>query len=241
MIAAGYETKTEQIVISDGAEFLVRSLLDRRQFYDPTGAARDLGICSASWPLFGLVWPSGIQLAAQLARRPVSANERILEIGCGLGLASLVGQHRGARITASDCHPLTEKFLDKNARLNRLPLLKYRHGQWGAQTPPAPQGADVLTERYDMIIGSDVLYDRSAPEALAGFIDRHATPTAEVWIVDPNRGNRPAFNRHMAAYGFNLKREKHLQQQPAMGEGKLDTYKGRLLVYRRRQPDGAEV
>jgi hypothetical protein len=25
---------------------------------------------------------------------------------------------------------------------------------------------------------------------------------AQVWIVDPDRGNRPAFNRQMAALGF---------------------------------------
>ena len=42
------------------------------------------------WPLFGLLWPSGAQLAARLGARPVTPGERILEIGCGLALASLV-------------------------------------------------------------------------------------------------------------------------------------------------------
>src|SRR5690606_32747087 len=131
MTMPGYQTKLERIAIAGVNDLVIRSLLDRQQFHDPTGAAERLGICSASWPLFGLLWPSGIQLAAQLALRPVCANERILEIGCGLALGSLVAHRRGARITASDCHPLAQAFLDKNVLLNGMSPVKYRHGQWG--------------------------------------------------------------------------------------------------------------
>ncbi len=231
---SGYQTKLEHIAIAGVNDLLIRSLLDHQQFYDPTGAARRLGICSASWPLFGLLWPSSIQLAALLALRPVCANERILEIGCGLALASLVGQRRGARITASDRHPLAQAFLKENSRLNSMPSLKYRHGQWGIETAPSvfDTGAELLSARYDLIIGSDLLYERDTPEALASFIHNHALPDAEVWMVDPNRGHRTAFTRHMAAYGFQLMRDKDLRQ-PALPEEGGEAYKGRLLVYRR--------
>jgi tRNA1(Val) A37 N6-methylase TrmN6 len=53
------------------------------------------------------------------------AGKRILEIGCGLGLSSLVLQRRKADITASDQHPLAESFLAHNARLN-IAELAYR-------------------------------------------------------------------------------------------------------------------
>jgi predicted nicotinamide N-methyase len=66
----------------------IRSLLDKQQFFDPDGAALALGISSAFWSLFGLLWPSGSKLAERLATRPVSVQERILELGCGLALAS---------------------------------------------------------------------------------------------------------------------------------------------------------
>lgn len=46
---------------------------------------------------------------------------RILELGCGLGLPSLGLQARGADVTASNRHPLSEPFLDYNAALNHLP------------------------------------------------------------------------------------------------------------------------
>jgi hypothetical protein len=44
---------------------------------------------------------------------------------------------------------------------------------------------------FDLIIGSDLLYERDAGGLLAAFIGRHASPAGEVWIVDPDRGKPP--------------------------------------------------
>jgi predicted nicotinamide N-methyase len=237
MTMPGYRTKLESIAIAGVGNLFIRSLLDRQQYYDPDGAAERLGIGPAVWPLFGLLWPSALHLAAQLALRPVCANEKILEIGCGLGLASLVGHRRGARITASDCHPLAGDFLRENLLLNDLcASLRYKHGQWGETGPESvlDAGRAQLSSRYDLIIGSDLLYDRDMPAELAAFIDRHAVDDAEVWVVDPNRGHRPAFNRSMAALGFALYQDMQLSNlPPQLVDGPAALYKGRMLVYRR--------
>ena len=138
----GYRTRQHRVAIAGVDDLVIRSLADRRQFFDPLGEAERLGISSAAWPLFGLLWPSGAQLAARIALRPVSGGERILEVGCGLALASLVGHRRGADVTASDRHPLTERFLEENLRLNDLAPMKYRHGHWAVpELPPIGQGA----------------------------------------------------------------------------------------------------
>lgn len=207
------------------ADLVIRSLLDRQQFHDPLGEAERRGISSAAWPLFGLLWPSGAQLAAHIAVRTVRATERILEVGCGLALASLVGHRRGADVTASDCHPLAAGFLLENLRLNALAPMKYRLGHWSHENT---DDAALVQGRYDLIIGSDVLYERDASVALAGFIGRHATPAAEVWIIDPNRGNRPAFTRQMATEGFAMQE----QRLATLASPGIAAYKGRLLVYR---------
>lgn len=235
----GYLTKQELIAVAGEADLIIRSLLDRQQFADPLGAAEQLGISSSNWPLFGLLWPSSAHLAARLALRPVRAGERILEIGCGLALASLVGHRRGADVTASDCHPLTETFLLENLRLNGLQPMKYRLGQWGVA---AGLLATDVQGCFDLIIGSDLLYERDADDTLVAFIARHAAPLAEVWIVDPDRGNRPAFNRAMAGQGFDH-HEQRLSTSLPVGAGTLPGYKGRLLLYRRGAgpgPPGAE-
>lgn len=223
----GYDTKQERIAIAGADGLLIRSLLDRRQFADADGAAARLGISSAAWPLFGLSWPSGERLAEHMAARVPVPGERILEVGCGLGLASLVEHRRGADITASDLHPLAASFLAENLRLNALPPMKYRHGDWAGAEHGAR--ADRVVGRFDLVIGSDVLYDRDAAGALAGFIARHTQRAAEVWIVDPDRGNRPAFSRLMAGHGFALA-ERRLDRA---GTALREAYRGRLLSYRR--------
>lgn len=218
----GYEVRFDQVTVAGGADLNIRSLLDRQQYADPLGEAEAAGISPACWPLFGQIWPSAQKLADLMQTWEVGTR-RVLEIGCGLALASLVLHRRQGDITASDCHPLTEDFLRANLLLNHLPKLEYRTGNWGRDNP--------LLGEFDLIIGSDVLYERGHPEQLAAFLQLHAAPCAEVLIIDPNRSNRSAFNRCMALLGF------------AFTETAIDTplhdgshYRGRLLHYRRETP-----
>lgn len=228
----GYQTRHEQIAVQGEAGLLIRSLLDRQQYDDPDGEAAAAGISSAAWPLFGLVWPSGLRLAAHMAARPLKPGERILEVGCGLALASLVCHRRGADVTASDRHPLTSSFLLENLKLNDLPPLPYRTGNWSdalaADLAEVDDHLSVVHGRFNLIMGSDVLYERDETGQLAGFIERHAMPDAEVLIVDPDRANRSAFSQRMAAQGYAL--HTHSLSSPDAGSG---PYKGRLLQYTR--------
>jgi predicted nicotinamide N-methyase len=231
----GYLTCQASIAVLGVDDLLIRSLLDNNQFYDPLDEALNLGISSATWPLFGLLWPSGMRMAERMALRPVTG-ERILEIGCGLALSSLVAHRRGACVTASDCHPLTHAFLDENTRLNGLSPITYRHGLWGTAAL-RQDGLPVLTAAkdaavcgsFDLIVGSDILYERDDAGTLAHFIQAHAAPRSEVWVVDPNRGNRAAFHKHMALAGFAM------QEQVLDHAASLDrpAYKGRMLTYSR--------
>ena len=230
----GFRTHQTPIAVAGVDDLRIRALFDRQQFHDPHEHAARLGISSAAWPLFGLAWPSGIALAARLAQRPVRVGERIVELGCGLALPSLVGHRRGADITASDCHPMASTFLRANLRLNGLPPMNYRHGQWNiparARQRSGLRRGSVLRGRFDLVIGSDLLYERDASGGLAGFIAHHAKPQALVWIVDPDRGNRSAFHRQMADLGFVHRDEERLDTAP---HAAVMGYKGRLLSYRR--------
>jgi 2-polyprenyl-3-methyl-5-hydroxy-6-metoxy-1,4-benzoquinol methylase len=214
----GYLTKTETIIVG-GVDTIIRSLLDRQQFSDPYGDAQRCGISSANWPLFGLVWPSALVLAAHM-QHVALGQRQVLEVGCGLALASLVAHRRNGFVTASDHHPLTEPFLIENVLLNGLAPLRYQRGDWATSNPSLG--------RFDLIIGSDVLYDRAQPEQLAAFIELHAHAKMEVIIVDPDRGNRPAFNRGMDDLGY-TRSETKITALPGSGL----PYKGRVLSYRR--------
>lgn len=235
----GYLLKHELIDVEGVSALNIRSLLDRQQYADPLGRAEALGISSAAWPLFGLVWPSGVFLAEAMVRRPVLARERILELGCGLALASLVSHRRGADVTASDCHPLAGEFLLENLRLNGLLPMAYCHGDWSVpqdDAPPAATDAHLnprVSGLFDLIIGSDVLYERDEAGVLPDFIGRHGSADGEVIIIDPNRGNRSPFHRRMAAMGYALTETPIRAPLAARG-----AYSGRMLHYRRGRSAG---
>ncbi len=214
----GFEVKWET-VRGTGADMHLRSLLDRQQFHDPDGEAERAGISSATWPLFGLLWPSGRVLAHHMLSFEI-AGKRVLELGCGLALASLVVHRRGGDITASDNHPLAEGFLVENLRLNALLPMKYATGNWGRSNP--------ALGLFDVIIGSDILYDRGQPQALSEFIDLHSGAHVEVVIVDPDRGNIAGFNRCMAALGYD-----HAQTRVTQLPDAQSGYKGRVHRYDR--------
>ena len=202
-----------------GADYRIRALSDKQQFSDPGGAAERAGISSATWPLFGVLWPAGLVLAEEMSNFPV-AGKRVLEIGCGLGLSSLVLQRRGADITASDHHPLAEEFLSANAALNGLPEVPFRLAQWSGPNP------DLGT--FDLIIGGDVLYERDHVGLLAGFLALHARPEAEILITDPGRNHANALSRALAAQGFQCS-----ETRRAFEQGESPPFRGRLLHYRR--------
>jgi len=197
----------------------IRALSDRMQFHDPDGAAEQAGICDASWSMFGQLWPAS-QVLAEAVKYIDLKGRRVLELGCGLGLPSLVLQYRGADITASDHHPLSEEFLNYNATLNNLPIIPYLDLPWSEVGPER--------ERFDLIIGSDLLYEPNHAELLAGIVEQLAKPTAKVLISCPGRGYRNRFSRHLADLGFEL-----TEHRVPFSVGEKPPYKGRLLVYQR--------
>ncbi len=211
----GYDTVILDVPVGTHT-FRLKSLLDRQQYADPRGEAAGAGICSSSWPYFGWLWPAAVVLAEAMTEIDISGR-RILEIGCGLGLPSLVLKRNGADITASDHHPLVEPFLDFNAALNEMPPVDFVDLRW--DEPMHALG------RFDVIIGSDVLYERGHAELLARLIERHSKPHAEVWMSCPGRGYLGRFNRALRAQGFEVTAEAHSATQA--------DFRSRLLRYRR--------
>jgi predicted nicotinamide N-methyase len=198
----------------------IRVLKDVLQFHDHAGAAEKLGISSAAWPIFGVVWPSGQVLAHLMAQYHV-AGKRVLEVGCGIGLASLVLNSRSADITATDHHPEAEKYLVFNAALNKGQTIPFVRTGW----------ADPIVNnlgRFDLIIGSDLLYESGHVDLLAAFVDQHGRPCCDVIIVDPGRGFHGRFTSKMVSFGYS-----HTRKKPANTDYLNKQFKGWILTYTR--------
>lgn len=208
-----------QTVEVDYLDIHVRSLRDNQQFSDPLGEAEALGISSAQWSLFGIIWASSEILAHEMANFTID-NKRILELGCGMALSSLVLNARHADITATDIHPEAGGFLAENVKLNDGKKIPFLRTGW----------KDVCggLGKFDVIIGSDVLYEPAQIELLSTFINRHTKPKCEVILVDPGRANHTSFSKKMVALGYS-----HVQQSLKKDNLIVKEFKGKILRYER--------
>jgi SAM-dependent methyltransferase len=132
-------------------------------------------------------------LARVMLQEPLEGR-RILEIGCGMGLPSIVVKHLGGDITASDYHPLAQSFLLENTILNSLAPIRFKTGDWNT--------ANLSLGKFDLIIGSDVLYEHQHIDLISSFIARYSSSQVDVVIVDPGRGAHRAFAREMERLGY---------------------------------------
>lgn len=195
------------------------TLRDNQEFHDPSGVAEKLGISSATWPIFGILWPSSLVLANHMCDYDVGS-KRILELGCGMALSSLLLNKQQKDITATDYHPESHHFLDRNTALNGDKLIPYQQADWADHS-------DTLG-LFDIIIGSDVLYEDNHIEILANFIQDHALPACEVIVVDPGRGRKNKLSNRLATFGFTC-----TQTQPPHTDYLDKPFKGHILSYRR--------
>jgi predicted nicotinamide N-methyase len=127
-------------------------------------------------PYWAVLWRSGVALARAVAAANL-AGRRIVELGCGLGLPSLVAARSGARVLATDSEAGALALLERNARLNGLELETLR-ADWREPGELIERGP------FDLALAADVLYESEVVPALADLLARLA-PSA--WLADPGR------------------------------------------------------
>ena len=220
-----YQLKHEIITI-DKVDYQICSLFDRQQFDKDDVEAQRLGITSATWSLFGVVWPASQVLATEVSAANL-VGKRVLEVGCGIGLASIVLHKMGMDITASDYHPRAQEFLNRNVLDNGLAPMKFQLIDFEQKNPSLG--------KFDLIIASDVLYQPQQAQNLSRFISAHSSDDVEVIVVDPGRENRAKFTHHMIALGYSHQFTNFNQQLSDSVR-----CKGRILHYQRQEQVSAE-
>ncbi|HAS82583.1 MAG TPA: hypothetical protein DCS43_07915 [Verrucomicrobia bacterium] len=130
-------------------------------------------------PYFADLWPSAHVLATHLvALYPDLHGKSLLELGCGAGLPSIAAARRGAIVTATDFHPQNQPYFEANARRNDVAQIHYQTMDW--RQPPTG-----IT--YDLIIGSDLLYEAQQIETLSASIVLQLAPNGTAILADPGR------------------------------------------------------
>ncbi|NLF99162.1 MAG: hypothetical protein GX565_03335 [Lentisphaerae bacterium] len=167
------------------------ALLDRAAAADPQAVD--------AIPYYAILWPAAHGLACDLwEQRDRLPGLGVIELGCGLGLPSILAARLGARVVATDFHPDTGAWLRRNAELNCV-RIEYQVLDWNAcQDRSHP----LCGQPAPLVIGSDLLYERRHIPALVCAIDALCAPGGQAVIADPGRDHLPLFAAAMQAAGW---------------------------------------
>jgi len=127
-------------------------------------------------PYWAELWPSGVALA-RAAAELVRPGDRVVELGCGLGAASITAALSGGEVLATDWSTEALDFARENAARNGV-LLETALVAW--------TGPDELLARapWDLVLAADVLYENRNIEPLAALLPRLGD---RALIADPGR------------------------------------------------------
>lgn len=174
-------------------------------------------------PYFATLWPAGRALAQWVGERPNQVRgRRIVELGCGLGLPSLVAARLGGHVHACDNHPDVAPLLRHNAALNDATITYH------ALDLADPAALAALGE-FDLVLASDVVYESGLAGQVAPALARLCRPRGQIVLADPGRPLLQDTTSALEALGFRSELEaRHVRRgdDPAAagGAGEQDIF-----------------
>lgn len=135
-------------------------------------------------PYWADVWPSTRVLAARLLAER-GEGRRLLELGCGSGVAAVAAARAGFDVTATDYYDDALRFTRANVWRATGHACATRLVDWRAL--PHDLGW------FDLVVASDVLYERPYAMVVARAIAGTLARGGVALVTDPGRIAAPAF------------------------------------------------
>lgn len=150
-------------------------------------------------PYWAWVWDAVDPCVEGLLQRGVRG--KVLEVGAGLGAVGIaLAVQLGNRVscTLSDYDPVAVQAMGVNADLNGLDDSRVWTLDW-RDLRCAPE------ERFDVILGCEVIYDPTSHAALLDVFERYLEPgSGRALIFDPGRAPAKQFVRRAEQRGFTV-------------------------------------
>jgi predicted nicotinamide N-methyase len=129
-------------------------------------------------PYWADLWPSARILAEELAVMRLRG-QRVLELGCGLGVVAIGAVLGGADVTATDYYEDAPRFAQVNVANATGVRIATRMVNWVDM--PRDLG------KFDVVLASDVLYEHLYASIVANAIAATLARGGEAIVADPGR------------------------------------------------------
>jgi predicted nicotinamide N-methyase len=191
-----FQTVTEEVRLRDRLTLVFTRIADPNRVLDQVAEQEDLRDRlegkrrpgdELHLPYWAELWDSALGIIDHLsdpASSPILNPDpralnplSVLDLGCGMGLTGAVAAALGARVTFADLEPDALLF----ARLNAIDYqdrVRTRRLNWRK---------DRIPERFDLIMGADILYDRHQWSHLEPFWRGHLRGGGQILLGEPGR------------------------------------------------------
>ena len=193
-IPHGYDTEPLELTIGSRRLTLLR-VKDLERWVDREALLRDE---TEEPPYWAHLWTGSITLARHIEKHVECRDRQILDLGCGLGLTGIVAALKGGRVTFADKEPEALAFATVNAQVNDCPLFEAKLLDFTR---------DVMDQRFSLILGAEILYDRPVFLKLIAFLRHHLNPGGRALFADARRTNTDDFYYWLDAAGLTWTRE----------------------------------
>lgn len=163
-------------------------------------------------PLWAKIWPSSLVLGFYALKFKVAEGAKFLEVGTDGGLCGMIAASRGYEVVLADTDDDALLFarlnVSRNKQEDNISMRKVNFFQTD------------LEEKFDYILGCEILHRDDVAQFLPGFLARHlgAAKDCEVLLaMDKKRGGKKFFEQTKDSYRL-MKQEVPFAGNP--GEGK---------------------
>jgi predicted nicotinamide N-methyase len=148
-------------------------------------------------PYWAELWDSSLAVCEWLTQDSgLGTGDSVMDLGCGMGLTGAIAATLGARVLFADLEPDTLLFARLNA-IEYLDRIRTRQLNWRTSR---------LTERFDLIIGADILYERAQWTYLETFWRGHLRAGGRIILGEPGRQTGDLFVEWIAPMPWTLER-----------------------------------
>ncbi len=201
--ALSYPTELLELTVGSRRLPLLR-VKDLEQYVDREALLKDE---AEEPPYWAHLWTGALTLAHYVDAHLNCAGASVLDLGCGLGLTGIIAALKGGRVTFADKEPDAIAFAAANARRNCCPAFTARTLDFTTEE---------LDARFSLILGAEILYDRSTFPALARFLARHLDAHGRAVFADARRTNTEEFYRQLDLVGLRWRREERREREDGL-------------------------
>ncbi|XCN74033.1 MAG: methyltransferase domain-containing protein [Candidatus Electrothrix aestuarii] len=176
-----YRVGFESLKLNDDLQLHLLKIIDLEQLLDGKDPLKN----PSEFPFWIRLWEAAIVLSRFMVNLRPAPGTTVLELGAGLGAPGLTAAALGCAVTLTDYEEIILDFEKVSTAASKLDQVRFSLLDW--LNPPE-------MERYDIILGAEVLFRDEFFQPLLSVLRRALKPNGAIYLAhDIKRKSVPPF------------------------------------------------